>query len=191
MKNQPILHGDTVTLRPIRAEDADALFETDEVVNRLTGSHETFTLEQVQAHYARVAEADDRVDYAITLKEEPDVVVGEAVLNELDLDSRSANFRIMLTKERFFGKGYGTQATRLIVALAFEQLGLNRIDLEVYAFNPRAARVYEKAGFVREGVRREALLWEGEYHDAIVMGILKSDYQKNVKKVSPVTSSVI
>ena len=181
MQNQPVLHGDSVTLRPIRAEDAEALFATDEIVNRLTGSHGSFTLEQVQAHYARVATADDRVDYAITLKEEPEIVLGEAVLNDFDLDNRSANFRIMLTKERFFGKGYGTQATRLIVALAFKQLDLHRIDLEVYAFNPRAARVYEKAGFVREGVRREALLWEGEYHDAIVMGMLRADHESMAK----------
>ena len=178
MQNQPILHGDTIALRPIRAEDADALFPTDKTVDRLTGTHQTFTLEQVQAHYARVATADDRVDYAITLKDKPEIVLGEAVLNDFDLDNRSANFRIMLTRETHFGKGYGTQATKLIIAYAFEQLDLHRIDLEVYDFNPRAARVYEKVGFVREGVRREALLWEGEYRDAIVMGMLRSDYER-------------
>lgn len=176
MNNQPTLHGDTVILRPIQAEDAHVLFETDKIVDRLTGTHQEFTLEQVAAYYARVAKASDRVDYAIVLKDADNTVVGEAVLNEFDTNNHSASFRIMLTRERFFGKGYGTQATRLIVAYGFEQLGLNRIDLEVYAFNHRAAHVYEKAGFVREGVRREALLWEGAYYDAIIMGILRSDY---------------
>lgn len=47
--------------------------------------------------------------------------------------------------------------------------------LEVYAFNPRARRVYERAGFVYEGTKREALLWDGEWTDAIVMSILASD----------------
>jgi len=42
----------------------------------------------------------------------------------------------------------------------------------VYAFNPRAQRAYEKAGFVVEGRRREALRWDGEWVDAIVMSVL-------------------
>ena len=63
---------------------------------------------------------------------------------------------------------WGTEATRLIVGYGFEKLGLHRISLEVYAFNPRARRAYEKVGFVAEGVLRDALLWEGERVDATV-----------------------
>ncbi|WP_197372312.1 GNAT family N-acetyltransferase, partial [Streptomyces clavuligerus] len=51
-----------------------------------------------------------------------------------------------------------------------------RISLEVYAFNPRARRAYEKAGFVAEGVLRDALLWEGERVDATVMSILAPEW---------------
>lgn len=76
----------------------------------------------------------------------------------------------------FFGKGYGTQATQMILAYGFEQLDLHQIDLEVYDFNPRAARVYENVGFMREGVKRDALLWDGTYHDAVVMSMLKPEY---------------
>ena len=57
-------------------------------------------------------------------------------------------------------------------------IDLHRIELEVYDFNPRAAHVYEKAGFVREGVRRDVLYWQGHYHDAITMSILKPEYEK-------------
>ena len=58
----------------------------------------------------------------------------------------------------------------------FEQLGLHRISLEVYAFDPRARRVYEKVGFVAEGVLRHALLWEGERVGATVMSILTPEW---------------
>ncbi len=68
-----------------------------------------------------------------------------------------------------FGRGFGTEATRLILGHGFETLGLHRISLEVYAFNPRARRAYEKAGFVAEGVLRDALLWEGERVDSLVI----------------------
>jgi RimJ/RimL family protein N-acetyltransferase len=58
------------------------------------------------------------------------------------------------------------------------QLHLYRIELEVYDFNPRAQHVYEKVGFVQEGIRRDVLLWKGVYHSAIVMSILADEYEK-------------
>lgn len=64
----------------------------------------------------------------------------------------------------------------MIVGYGFETLGLDRISLEVYAFNPRARRVYEKVGFVAEGVLRHALRWDGERIDATVMSILAHEW---------------
>lgn len=183
MLDKPILHGETITLRPIRADDAAAMFASlsDEETMRLTGTHETFTLEQIESFYARLADADDRADYAIIPRDAPARAVGEVVLNDINWHNRAANFRIALFDKAFFGQGYGTQATQLILAYGFEQLDLHRIDLEVYDFNPRAARVYEKAGFVREGVKRDALLWDGTYHDAIVMSMLEPEYERRAR----------
>jgi ribosomal protein S18 acetylase RimI-like enzyme len=61
---------------------------------------------------------------------------------------------------RFTGSR-GELTEDLIVGYGIEELGLHRIELEVFAFNPRAQRAYEKAGFVVEGVRRDALRWDG------------------------------
>ena len=58
----------------------------------------------------------------------------------------------------------------------FTHLPIHRISLDVFDFNPRAAHVYERVGFVREGVLRDALHWDGEYHDSIVMSILRPDW---------------
>ena len=74
-----------------------------------------------------------------------------------------------------FGRGFGTEITRLVLGYAFDAVGLHRVELEVYAFNPRAQRVYEKCGFRVEGRRREALLWDGERVDVLDMGILRTD----------------
>ena len=54
-------------------------------------------------------------------------------------------------------------------------VGLHRLELQVYAFNPRAQRAYEKCGFRVEGRRRDALLWDGERVDVLDMGILRTD----------------
>ncbi|HSH03060.1 MAG TPA: GNAT family protein [Anaerolineae bacterium] len=175
---KPILKGERVRLRPLVAADAAVMWAhiDNPVVNRLTGTQGRFTLAQVEAYCAGLAEADDRADYGIEI-EGAEAYIGEAVLNEIDRVNRVANYRIAIYEERFFGQGYGTEATRLMLQYAFEFLNLHRVELEVYAFNARAAHVYEKVGFRREGVRREVLLWDGEYYDAIVMGLLKREWQ--------------
>lgn len=178
MLNKPTLTGSKVVLRPITADDASAMFATlsDKESMRLTGTQETFTFEQVERHCQKIAAADDRVDLAITLPGD-NRYIGEVVLNDIDRHNRSANFRIALASESLFGRGYGTEATRLIIDFGFRTLKLHRIELEVYDFNPRAHHVYEKIGFVREGVRRDVLLWEGKYQSAIVMSILEDEYR--------------
>ena len=123
-----------------------------------------------------MVEADDRLDYAITLPNDPRYR-GEVVLNEIDWTNKSAHFRIAISGPENRGQGYGTEATRLILGHAFEVLWLHRISLEVFDFNPTAQHVYKKLGFVQEGVLREVLLWEGKYHSAIKMSLLAPDYR--------------
>ena len=178
MLEKPILKGEKIVLRPITEADAENIFASlsDEESMKLTGTQETFTLEQVQAFCARVTAADDRLDYAITLPDDPRYR-GEVVLNELDWTNRSANFRIAISGAENRGKGYGTEATRLVLRHAFDTLGLHRISLEVFDFNPRAQHVYQKLGFVQEGVSRDALFWHGKYHNSIQMSLLAPDYQ--------------
>ena len=131
--------------------------------DRLTGTHwppEGFDEARLEAWYASSARLDDRLDLAVVDRATGDVA-GEVVLNELDRENRSCNFRIYLASEGNRGRGLGTEATRLMLAHAFETVGLHRVALEVYVFNPRARRVYEKTGFVYEGTMRQSLLWDG------------------------------
>ncbi|WP_405140991.1 GNAT family N-acetyltransferase [Sphaerisporangium sp. NBC_01403] len=175
--DKPTFTGKRVVLRPAGPEHADGLWELvrDPETRRLTGSHGEFNEQATKLWYATRAEHDDRLDLAICDAADGSYV-GEIVLNELDTGNMSCNLRIALVGPRVYGKGYGTEATRLVLAHAFETVGLHRISLEVFAFNARAHRVYEKVGFVKEGVLRDALRWDGEWHDAIVMSVLASDW---------------
>lgn len=178
MLEKPILRGTRVTLRPITERDAEAMFAglSDEESMRLTGTQETFTLAQVRAFCARVVGADDRLDYALTLPDDPRYR-GEVVLNEINWVNKSANFRIAINSSENREKGYGTEAAQLILRHAFDVLKLHRIELSVFNFNPRARHVYRKLGFVQEGVSRDTLLWEGEYYSSIQMSLLEPDYR--------------
>lgn len=172
---KPILTGAGVRLRPLVAGDAEAMYASldDPDSLRLTGTQSSFTFDQVQRHCEHVEQAEDRLDYAIEVASQP---IGEAVLNCFDHINRSASFRIAIWKNRDRNKGIGTEATRLLVRHGFEVVGLNRIELEVYSFNPRARRVYENIGFRLEGTRRQALLWNGEAVDAHIMALLRSEF---------------
>ena len=141
---------------------------------RLTGTHATFTRPQVAAFLTALSERHDRADWAM-LRRNNGEYLGEVVLNDLDADNRAMNFRISLNNDEVVGQGYGTQATKAVIRYGFEQVGLHRIHLGVLAFNPRAQRVYEKCGFVREGLERDALLWDGEWIDQLRMAILSTD----------------
>lgn len=173
---KPTLHGHRVTLRPVGPEYADDLFElvTDSEVRRLTGSHGEFDREASRHWYATRSQHADRLDLAIIAE---GGFVGEIVLNELDAGNLACSMRIALIGARTFGKGYGTEAIDLLLGHAFTTTPLHRIGLEVFAFNDRARHVYKKVGFVEEGVRRDALLWDGRWHDAITMSILRTEWR--------------
>jgi RimJ/RimL family protein N-acetyltransferase len=148
---------------------------------KLTGTTQVFTPEEVRAFLETLPGRDDRADFAVTRKTDG-TFLGEAVLNTLDIANEAMNFRISLVPEAR-NQGHGTEATRAVVDFGFDQVGLHRISLSVFAFNPRAQRAYEKAGFVKEGRLREAHLWDGERYDDILMGILRHERARSRGRV--------
>jgi RimJ/RimL family protein N-acetyltransferase len=184
--DKPTLTGERVVLRPFEEADLPALEAAiaDPELGRLTGSVHT-SQDAAQGHdpqrlrewYLTRNEQDDRLDLAITDRA-TGACVGEAVLNEWEPENASCNFRILIGPG---GRdhGLGTEATRLILGHAFESLGLHRVSLEVYAFNPRGRRAYLKAGFVEEGVRRDALRFDGEFVDSVLMSVLAPEWEQH------------
>ncbi|ADB33569.1 GCN5-related N-acetyltransferase [Kribbella flavida DSM 17836] len=174
---KPTLTGKLVVLRCLDEGDFPMMKAAmdDPEVTRLTGSHEEISDERAREWLRTRKEQTDRLDLAIVDRSTGDAV-GEAVLNEYDPDNRSCNFRILIGPAGR-NRGLGTEATKLIVGYGFEELGLHRISLDVFAFNPRAQRAYEKAGFVVEGRLRDALCWKGEWIDSIVMAILEDEWR--------------
>jgi RimJ/RimL family protein N-acetyltransferase len=175
-RDQPVLPGECVRLEPLGPAVGEpywaALQEPEG--RRLTGTHAEFTREQTDHWLATRAEQHDRADWA-AISPDDGGYLGEAVLNDLDADNGVCGFRIALAGPHLYGRGLGTEITRLVLGYAFDTVGLHRVELQVYAFNPRAQRAYEKCGFRVEGRRREALLWDGERVDVLDMGILRTD----------------
>ena len=148
--DKPVLRGEHIVLRPLTRDDAVpmARIMADPEIGRLTGS--ALTSEEARAAssepdqrtyewYGTRASAPDRLDLGV-VDLATEELMGEVVLNQLDRDVRACNFRILIGPDGR-GRGLGTEATRLIVGHGFERLGLHRISLTVFGFNPRARRV--------------------------------------------------
>lgn len=181
---KPILQGDLVVLRPFTENDVEdmAVVLADPEVRHLTGSVRT-TEEasnapaqlspEVRQWYASLAARGDRLDLAI-IERTTGSCVGEVVLNELNEADACCNFRILIGAAGR-GRGIGTEATRLVLDHAFATTALNRVELEVFAFNPRALHVYESAGFKVEGRLRQTFTFDDQRFDTIVMSVLRGD----------------
>lgn len=171
--------GQRIYLRPLETTDADSLYQitnNDTEGRRLTGTQNFFTKSQIENYIINQSQDQSRVTFAI-VRQEDDLFIGEVVVNGISWINRSGNLRIMIS-DAYVNKGYGSEAIQLMLAHVFGTLNLNRIELDVYAFNERAAHVYEKFGFKQEGIRRQDLFYNHKYYDSIIMSILQEEYKE-------------
>ncbi|MEK4628746.1 GNAT family protein [Solibacillus sp. FSL R7-0682] len=172
------LESERIFLRPLCELDATIILEStmDQEIRYMTGTKSIFSLDQIIKHIEHINNDESRYDFAICLKES-DEMIGELSILDIDEDNKKAGFRISMAAISLTGKGDGTEAIKIVLQFVFEQLQLNRLQLEVFSHNTRGIRAYEKIGFVKEGVLRQSLYIDNTYSDEIIMAILKSDYK--------------
>ncbi|MFS0918890.1 GNAT family N-acetyltransferase [Brevibacillus sp. 179-C 1.1 NHS] len=177
------LEGERVYLRPIGTEDTELYFRSlfNKETRRLTGTQKHFTREQIQQYIENKGQDSSSVLLLIALCEN-DQVIGDVQIGDIDTKNRNAFIRIAIDQNAFQGKGYGSEALLLMLDYGFGILNLHRIELNVYSFNERAIHTYEKLGFQREGVQRQALYYNHAYHDSILMSMLADEYRAKYVK---------
>jgi RimJ/RimL family protein N-acetyltransferase len=177
----PFLVGDAIYLRPLEIEDARTIapwFNDPEVTRFLLRCH-PMSVAKEEEWIRHIYDNPTDVALGIALRAD-DRLIGSTGLHQVDLRNRSAAFGIVLGDKSAWGKGHGTEATRLMVRHAFHTLNLNRVWLEVYEYNPRGARAYEKAGFRVEGRLRQDTFRDGRYWDTLIMGVLRDEWEAAV-----------
>jgi RimJ/RimL family protein N-acetyltransferase len=174
----PFLVGPSIYLRALRLEDAP-LFVTwfnDAEVNRFTLRSQPLSLAEEEEFIRQLPSRPNDLVLGIVLRE-TDQMIGGTGFHALDQRNRHCSFGITLGEKSTWGRGYGTEATRLMLGHAFQTLNLNRVWLHVYEYNQRAIRSYEKAGFRIEGRLRQDTFRDGRYWDTVVMGILREEWR--------------
>lgn len=103
-------------------------------------------------------------------------LIGSCALSQVDGENGSAMYHITIGEKDMWGRGYGTEATQLMLDHAFGTLGLHRIALTVFEFNERAIRAYRSCGFVVEGRARESIWRDGRWWDELAMSVLSTEW---------------
>jgi aminoglycoside 6'-N-acetyltransferase len=171
----PTLHGSRLVLRPVTLDDLPRLLEIlrePEVARHWSEPDDDFDRHELLA--GDEADGAERVTtFVITAGGE--TIGWIAAWEKLHRDYRHAGIDLFLTTAQQ-GRGYGTEAIRLVCRFLFEERGHHRITIDPAASNMRAIRAYEQVGFKRVGVmRRYERGADGTYHDGMLLDLLPED----------------
>jgi len=174
-----ILVGELIRLRGVRDDDLPVLAAWEMDPGRLTTLSSWVVPPSEAAARERItrwsANDKDNLGFAIETLDDPPVLAGNVGMWGARPKDRCATIGIALGRE-YIGRGYGTDAMRVIVSYGFREMGLHRIQLGVAPFNPAGIRAYEKAGFVEEGRLRESVLHDGRWYDEVLMSVLDHEW---------------
>jgi len=177
-----MLEGDLVRLRALEPDDLERCYRwlNDREVTRFIegGRYPLSTAQEREwlENATRGRHGFSDVPLAIETKE-GGVHIGNAGLHQGSPEHRTAKLGIVIGEKEYWSKSYGTDTVRTLLRFAFEQMNLNRVELGTFDFNERAQACYRKCGFVEEGRRREDRYIDGRYHDLLIMGILRREWE--------------
>ena len=177
-----LLRGELVRLTALQPDDTGVMagWQGDAQFLRFYDAEPAFpkTAQQLTSYVAEQQRSNTAFLFAIR------PVDGDDLLGMVELDGILWNqgtgwVSIAIGDAAQRGQGFGAEAMRLLLDFAFDELNLRRVQLTVFRYNPTAIRLYEKLGFVQEGVFREFLQRNGQVHDMLLYGLLRREWEGN------------
>ncbi len=175
-----MIAGKKVRLRPIERDDLPRYVEWfgDPKVRRHLLVWLPFSLAQEERWFENLqGRLERQEDVLLAIDTIEGVHIGNVGLHAIDWKNRNAELGIIIGEKSTWGQGYGADAVRTMLNLAFREMNLHRVFLRVDADNARGIRCYEKAGFQQEGTLREVGFRESRYFDQYMMSILESEFE--------------
>ena len=165
-----MLDSTKIKLRPLQEADTELIVKwrnSDQVKENFI-FQDLLTPEQHQWWFTNRVQTGQVAQFII-ISIETGRPVGSVYLRDIDRKHKKCEYGIFIGEDEARGKGYGTEAARMICNYGFTTLGLHRIFLRAFAHNEQAIRSYEKAGFVQEGRLKDEVCFENIYYDVIIM----------------------
>lgn len=176
-----LLKGKNLTLGALKEEDIDVLagwYENTDFL-RFYDFHPAVpkTREQLRRIYESGG-SETFVPLAVRIRE-TGKMIGLIEIDGISASNRFAWISIGFGSDEYRGRGFGYEALSLAVEFAFDELNLERLQLNVIGYNNAAIRLYEKTGFKKEGTYREAVIRNGERHDLLLYGLLRKEWKSD------------
>jgi RimJ/RimL family protein N-acetyltransferase len=177
-------YGELVCLRALEESDVDSMllhWNTWEL-RRTIGVPLPRSRAAMEDWFVRTSKTDPWKDGELTLaitEKSNGEFLGVATIRGIRSPHSRGRLGISIYNPENRSKGYGTDATRVMLWIAFHILGLRSISLDTFPGNQRAVRAYEKCGFKRVGLLRKTEFMDGEYHDLLIMDILREEFMQD------------
>ncbi len=174
------LVGQKCYLSPTCLEDAEkwAAWDNDPEVAIPLGD-EAYTLNSLEAERESIAGILKNYDTVFTILDlATDEVIGRGMLFNIHRIDHCAMLGIVIGEKAYWNRGYGQDATRLLLEYGFNSLNMENIMLGVFSFNERAIACYRKVGFHEIGRRRQSRIIAGKKYDVIFMDMLAEEFRK-------------
>lgn len=168
----------SVSIRPITENDTSNIVKwrnAKSVVENFI--YRTPLTEQAHLNWYETRIKTGEVAQFIIVDEQSKTDVGSVYLRDIDKQNRKCEFGIFIGDENCRGKGIGSAAAKLILDYAFDVLNMNKVFLRVFAFNERAIKSYEKAGFKIEGTFKQDVIIDGVAYDMVFMGVTLEEWK--------------
>ena len=175
----PIVRGERVYLRSSERADIPLFVQwlNDAETLSFLSMRAPMSVAMEEAWFTRMVEQQGKDQYHFVICTfDGDRAIGNCGLFAVDTVNGNAGIGIMIGEKSLWGQGFGTDAMFALLDFGFGQLRLERLWLEVYDYNARGRRSYEKCGFVFEGTQRRAIFKQGSYHDVHLMAILREEW---------------
>ena len=172
-KQETALEGQDIYLRLMGEEDTDNIirWRNSDFVRRNFIYQKPFTREGHENWIREMIHTGKAVQFII-LRKDTGMPVGSVYLRDIDRTHHKAEYGVFIGEKDAQGKGFGTQAAKLMLRYAFGILGLHKLMLRVFSENLPAIKSYEHAGFVREAYLKDEVFLEGKYKDVIYMAVI-------------------
>jgi len=175
----PFTVGEKIYLRGLERADLEGAYfdwlNDREVTKFLEAGRFPNTREAMEEYYNNTVLSNNNAVFAIVDKK-TDEHIGNIKLGPINWITRIASLGIMIGDKESWGKGYGTEAIRLVLDYAFNRLNLHKVTAGIAAMHQASIKAFEKAGFTIEGHAKSQFYLDGEYSDSLYLGITREDY---------------
>ena len=167
-----------IYLRAFELDDykTSVTWRNDSHIWNMLGGTKYFVSEAYEKKWVEEAIFNSKdIRLAVCLKEN-DLYIGNVYLTDIDMINRKAVSHVLIGNKDYWGKGYASEALKLLLDYAFNERGLNRIVADILESNEQSIRMHEKTGYKKEGLMRESVFKNGKFQNQIRMSLLKEDF---------------